>query len=75
VSILSNAISVFSSPPTTLAVCRLLSCRITATLSASATTWFVCYDVARGIDDEPGAERHHFYRGIAKSERLFEEPL
>ncbi len=35
----------------------------------------VGYNVAGGVDDETGAERHDFFRGIAGLERLFEKAL
>lgn len=35
----------------------------------------VGYYVASGVDDEPGAERHDLFRGIAGSEQLFEKAL
>ena len=35
----------------------------------------VGYNVTGGVDDEPGAQRHDFFRGIAELERLFEKTL
>jgi hypothetical protein len=35
----------------------------------------VGYNIAGGVDNEPGAERHDFFRRIAGLERLFEKVL
>lgn len=67
--------SVLLSRPITLAVCRLLSLKDDRHFVSVGDDMVVGYYVASGVDDEPGAERHDLFRGIAGSEQLFEKAL